>query len=183
MKKLKLLFFIFLFCIFQNTLAQNGPTAMPTVSLTTSITTPTCAPTVVPVTTSFQKGYTKGNYYVVRTQEGWNSYVVVRTQSEWDNYVNYPDKEISPVNFDKQMLVIFPFSTKQGQNLIHIQVSSACVLSDRIQINYSVVGYRNPPSRSKIIRNRSVAVVLPQSNLPVSVIATNEPTPTLVPTP
>ncbi len=134
-----------------------------------STTIQTCVPTVIPGTISFQPGHER--------------YCVIRNQGEWEKYVNNPDKQIAPINFDKQMLVNFPFSTIAGQNLIHIQVSSACVLSDHIQINYSVAGYRNPPSRSKIIHYRPIAVVLPQSNLPVSVLCEYEPTPTLVPTP
>jgi len=171
MRKLRLLFFILLFCIFQKAFAQSGPTVTPTILITTSIIAQTCAPTVIPGTISFQPGYTSKRYYVIRNQ------------GEWEKSVNYPAEQIAPINFDKQMLVNFPFSNIAGQNLIHIQVSSACVLSDHIQINYSIAGYRNPPSRSKIIHYRPIAVVLPQSNLPVSVLCEYEPTPTLVPTP
>ena len=111
-------------------------------------------PILAPFHTATTKNYVGRHYYVIRNQE------------EWNRYVNFPEKEIARVNFDKQMLVVFPFCSPPGQRHVHIKVSSACVLPDHIQINYSIVGYRHlKPNRNGHLR--SIAVVLPNLNLPV----------------
>ena len=160
-RNLKNYFFIFFVYGFQAGFAQGVSSVAQTVFLTPSTASPTCVPTVIGVPTSFSKNYVEGHYYVVRNQE------------EWNRYVNFPEKEIARVNFDKKMLVIFPFYSPPGESRVHIKVSSACVLPDHIQINYSIVGYRHlKPNRTMHLR--SIAVVLPNLNLPVVAVKSDD---------
>jgi hypothetical protein len=157
---ISLVFLVFYFTSgFQKVSAQSDSALTTTISITPSNASPTCIPTVIRVATSFHDGYTKGNFYVIRNQE------------EWEKYVNYKNGEIAPISFDKQMLVVFPFTTPPGEGSVHIQVSSACILADHIQIDYSIVGYRHPKYPNKSFNYRSIGVVLPQSDL--AVVASN----------
>jgi hypothetical protein len=104
-------------------------------------------------------------------------YFILRNQEDWKNfYRNVPNPpELSAhVDFQKEMLVAFTFMTQKERDFNELKINKVCVLHDGFRIEFTLSCFVEKPMGlihivSGARRWKSLAVVLPQSQLPVTV--------------
>jgi hypothetical protein len=102
-------------------------------------------------------------------------YNVIRNKEDWRNLTHmafYPPDLKPPVDFKKEMLVVFTYMAQSGHRINRLKIDKACALKNQYRVEYTLHCYTEKQKGpihivSGVRRFEALAVILPQSPLQV----------------